>query len=389
AEVLDAEPSVGVVSLLGLIDGRDGNEPTVPAGLVATTDLIRVLVAAGAERTGRVWCLTRGAVAAVRADVRVSPVQAQVWGLGRNAGLEVGGSWGGLIDLPAVLDERAGSRLAAVLAAGGTEDQVAIRPTGVFGRRLARITGQGGPGWSPRGTVLITGGTGGLGAAVARQLAETGAERLVLTSRRGGVAPDLGVPVEVVAADMGVRADVARVLRVCGDDLTAVVHAAGVDVSGAVVETGAAELARAYAGKVVGADLLDELLGDRVLDAFVLFSSIAGVWGSGGGGPYAAANAHLDALAADRRARGLAGTALAWGPWAEVGMAALGNTREHLGRRGLTALPPAAAVTAIAAAVAGADATQVIVDVDWARFAPAFSFGRRWALLGDLPEAVA
>ncbi|WP_037843419.1 KR domain-containing protein, partial [Streptomyces sp. NRRL WC-3549] len=67
--------------------------------------------------------------------------------------------------------------------------------------------------------------------------------------------------------------------------------------------------------KVMGADNLDAIFGDRTLDAFVLFSSIAGIWGSGGQAAYAAANAHLDALAEGRRARGLTATSIAWGPW--------------------------------------------------------------------------
>ena len=66
-----------------------------------------------------------------------SPVQAQVWGLGRVAALEHPDRWGGLVDLPPVLDERAAARLCAVLAGCG-EDQVAIRGAGIVARRLVR-----------------------------------------------------------------------------------------------------------------------------------------------------------------------------------------------------------------------------------------------------------
>ena len=94
---------------------------------------------------------------------------------------------------------------------------------------------------------------------------------------------------------------------------------------------------------------LDALLAGRAVDAFVVFSSIAGVWGSGGQGAYAAANAHLDALVERRRAAGLAGTAVAWGPWAEGGMADAEGVREHLRRRGLTAMEPGAGAAGPAA----------------------------------------
>src|SRR5690606_35683178 len=105
--------------------------------------------------------------------------------------------WGGLVDLPEQLDERGAAHLRAVLAstAPGGEDQVAIRAAGVLARRLARASSGSGTAWQPRGTVLITGGSGALGARVARWAAENGAQHLVLASRRGGEAPgatDLG-----------------------------------------------------------------------------------------------------------------------------------------------------------------------------------------------------
>ncbi|MCA2219578.1 type I polyketide synthase, partial [Jidongwangia harbinensis] len=350
----------------------EGDAPV--EGIVAVDLDVMALVELLRVATAPVWCVTRGG-------------QPEVWGLGRVAALETPHLWGGLVEVPETLDERAAAKLVAVLA-DGSEDQVSIRPSGVFARRLTRAPRAAGAAWRPRGTVLITGGTGGLGLAVARWLADNGAERLVLTSRRGGAAPDLGVPVEVINADMGVRDDVAAVLGRCGADLTAVVHAAGVELAGTVATMTAADVATAAAGKADGARFLDELLGDRVLDAFVLFSSIAGIWGSGGGGAYAAANAALDALAVERRARGLAATAIAWGPWAGIGMASRGQTTDGLTRRGLRLLPPESAVSAIAAAVGGEPAV-VIADVDWARFGPVFTAGRPAPLLAGLLEPVA
>jgi NAD(P)-dependent dehydrogenase (short-subunit alcohol dehydrogenase family)/acyl carrier protein len=283
-----------------------------------------------------------------------------------------------------------------VLAAAD-EDQVAVRGSGVFGRRLERAPGahRSGAGWRPRGTVLITGGTGSLGAKVARRLAETGAQHLVLTGRRGPAAEGareltrelsaLGVRVTVEACDVADRDAVARLLA--AHPVDAVVHAAGVVDAVPLAELDDMTLARALAAKVTGAVNLDAELGDRPLDAFVLFSSIAGVWGSGGQAAYAAGNAFLDALAERRRARGAVATAVAWGPWADGGMAAREGAEEHLRRRGLPVLQPQPALTALQQALDCDDTAVVIAEVDWSRFAPAFTSSRPSPLLAGLPEA--
>ncbi|MET8546987.1 KR domain-containing protein, partial [Kitasatospora sp. NPDC004799] len=135
------------------------------------------------------WLVTSGAVSTGRADRVRDAGLAQVWGLGRVVALEHPERWGGLVDVPETLDERARGRLAAVLAGLEDEDQVAVRASGVFVRRLVRASGAVAEAWTPRGTVLVTGGTGALGAHVARWLAGGGAEHVVLTSRRGPDAP--------------------------------------------------------------------------------------------------------------------------------------------------------------------------------------------------------
>ncbi|MEV6569442.1 type I polyketide synthase, partial [Streptomyces kronopolitis] len=88
---------------------------------------------------GRVWWVTRGAVAVGRSDGGLDPAGAAVWGLGRVAALEFPDRWGGLVDLPETLDRRALDRLVGVVADGG-EDQVAVRASGVFGRRLVHAS---------------------------------------------------------------------------------------------------------------------------------------------------------------------------------------------------------------------------------------------------------
>ncbi|MET7868184.1 type I polyketide synthase, partial [Micromonospora taraxaci] len=338
----------GVVSLFALDTGL--TDPARPT-LALVQELVRAAV------TAPLWVVTAGGVSVGRGDV-VSPAVSAVWGLGRVIGLEMPHLWGGLVDVPSAWDARVGARLVRVLAGGfGAEDQVAVRSSGVYVRRLTRSAAVVGEqrGWSPSGTVLVTGGTGSLGGRVAVWAAERGAEHLVLVSRRGPQAEgaaDIVAAVEaagaratVVACDMADRDAVSAMVQSLDAPVRAVVHAAGVERTSVLTDLTPEIWDEVVSGKTAGAVHLDELLGDD-LDAFVVFSSISGVWGSGGQGAYAAANAFLDGLIAARRVRGVVGTALSWGPWAGGGMVSAAGDDGPLRRRGL---PPMSAQVAMAA----------------------------------------
>ncbi|OON69868.1 polyketide synthase, partial [Streptomyces tsukubensis] len=398
----------GVLSFLALDDHADINSDDgsgLPRGLTATVALIRFLTES--EASAPLWCATRGAVSTGRFEEPRNVGQAQFWGLGRAVALELPETWGGLVDLPEALDERAITRLLTVLADARGEDQLALRASGVFARRLARnpsspnasdATYDATEWTAPSGTTLITGGTGGLGGHAARWLARAGAEHLLLVSRRGPGAPQaealqdeltaLGAEVTVAACDVSNRAAVEHLLSTIPQDrpLRGVVHTAGVGQLTPLLETGTDEFADVLAAKTAGAAHLDVLLGERRLDLFVLFSSISGVWGSGGQAAYGAANAYLDALAQRRRARGLAATSVAWGPWADGGMAD-GDASEHMRRRGLPALRPDLAIAALEQAVRLGEACVTVADVQWDVFLPAFVSARPSPLLSSLSEA--
>ncbi|MEU3188631.1 type I polyketide synthase [Streptomyces sp. NPDC006923] len=418
----DGGPVAGVLSLLALDERPHPEHPELPTGLALTVTLTDVLngtrpagptPAPVAGSGARLWCVTSGAVSVDATDRLTRPAQAQVWGLGRTTALEHPERWGGLIDLPETPDPRVLTALAGLLAAAGDEDQLAVRTGGVFVRRLVHApydtgrTGLGASGtpapWKPRGTVLISGGTGALGRHAARWLAENGAERLVLLSRRGADAPGAaGITAELAAlgaetivaacdvADRGALEALVGKLAADGTPVRAVVHAAGISQPPGTGEE-LAGFARVVGAKTAGARHLDDLFGEdsEPLDAFILFSSIAGVWGSGGQGAYAAANAYLDALAEHRAARGLTVTALAWGPWADGGMATEGDAEEQLTRRGLPPMEPELNLIALRQALDHGDTAVTVAEVDWERFTPAFTAARPRPLIEDLPEVAA
>jgi NAD(P)-dependent dehydrogenase (short-subunit alcohol dehydrogenase family)/acyl carrier protein len=261
------------------------------------------------------------------------------------------------------------------------------------------VTDAGTPGWKPRGTVLITGGTGAIGGHVARWLSRSGAEHLVLTGRRGAAAPaaaaleaDLvaaGAKVTVVACDVADAGAVDRLLAALPAEtpLTAVVHAAGVLPDEAPLhDTTPVDFAGCTRAKLDGAANLDRALVDRPLDAFVLFSSGAAVWGTAGRPAYAAANAFLDGVAQRRRARGLRATSIAWGSWGGGGMVDAA-TGARLARIGLATMDPASAVEALRQALDRDESHLVVADIDWDRFTPVYTLARPRPLLRDLPEA--
>ncbi|WP_435885455.1 SDR family NAD(P)-dependent oxidoreductase, partial [Streptomyces tauricus] len=388
----------GVLSLLALDEEPHPAHAGVSRGLVGNVTLLQAL--GDAHIGAPLWMATRGAVTTGPADRTDRPGQSQTWGVGRVAGLEHPERWGGLVDLPEHVDEAAAQALCAVLGGDGREDQLAVRSTGLFAPRLthAPLTDETpARNWAPRDTVLITGGTSGVGAHLARWLAANGAAHLVLASRRGPDAPEapelrrdleeLGVRVTIAACDVADRDALEGLIRGAeadGPPIRGVVHAAGAAHFRTLDESTVADLEHVLLAKATGAAHLDELLGESV-DAFVLISSIAGIWGGADHGGYAAANAYLNALAEHRRARGLAATSVAWGVWADGGMNQAEGI-EQLRRRGLREMPTEHAIAGLTRALDHDETTVTVADVDWERFAPSFIMARPQPLLEDLPE---
>ncbi|WP_449341839.1 SDR family NAD(P)-dependent oxidoreductase [Streptomyces argenteolus] len=295
----------------------------------------------------RLAVVTHGAVAVSGTDP-VDLAQAAVRGLLRSVQSEHPGRFV-LVDADGGAGGVPVSVVAAAVAEGEPEfawrgGDVLVPRLVLAGADAAAVSG-GGVSWSGGGSVLVTGGTGVIGSAVARHLvAVHGVRDLVLVSRRGEDAPGagelmgelvgLGAEVRVVACDVADRAAVEELIAgVPG--LRGVVHAAGAVDDGVMTGLTAERLASVMRPKVDAAWHLHEATRGLELDLFVLFSSVAGVFGSPGQANYAAANVFLDALAVRRRAEGLPAQSLSWGLWEETSelTAALGES----GRRRMNA----------------------------------------------------
>jgi NAD(P)-dependent dehydrogenase (short-subunit alcohol dehydrogenase family)/acyl carrier protein len=310
----------------------------------------------------RLVLLTRGAVMPDADD----ELGSLAWGLVRS----VQNEHPGRVVVADIDDDPASwSALPGVLA--HDEPQVAVRRGVTHVPRLtpARATAERPIPFDSNGTVLVTGGTGGLGSLLARHLVvEHGVRHLLLTSRRGLQAPGaveladqltaLGAQVTVAACDM---ADAAAVEDLIGSlpadhPLTAVIHTAGVLDDGLVEDLTPGRMSTVLRPKADAAVVLDRATRHLDLAAFVLYSSVGGTFGGPGQGNYAAANAFLDALAQRRRADGLPGLSLGWGLWSDTtGMAAeIGATHvDRLNRSGLVTMSPAEALALFDTAIRG------------------------------------
>ncbi|MET7764499.1 type I polyketide synthase [Streptomyces sp. NPDC005393] len=354
-----------------LVHTSGGEPPAVRDGLHTLLGRVRSWLADERYETSTLTLVTCGAVSVAGEDI-TDLGGAAAWGLLRSAQSEHPGRIV-LVDI----DGPDAYRLLPRAVATG-EPQVAVRSGALSTPRLvraARPAEQSSGEWS--GRVLITGGTGALGRAVARHLVTAHqVPELLLLSRRGPDAPEaaeltreltgLGADVAVVACDAADREALGRVLAAY--PVSAVVHAAGVLDDATITSLTPESMDTVLRPKVDAAWNLHELTRDHKLTAFVLFSSASGLLGGPGQGSYAAANAYLDALAAHRRAQGLPAASLAWGTWAGGGMAdRLSDTDiRRMAQAGVIALAEDAGLALFDASVGHDEAVLMPAQLDLA-----------------------
>ncbi|MER7983809.1 type I polyketide synthase, partial [Streptomyces sp. NPDC095817] len=313
--------------------------------------------------------LTNGAMAVGPGEHVRNLAHAAVWGLVRAAQAENPGRI-------TLVDSESEHGLAAALATG--EPELAIREGKALRPRIrpAEPRPLGGQGWASTGTVVITGGTGGLGALVARHLvAELGAKNLLMVSRQGLTSSAaalceelaaLGANARVAACDVADRAAL-KLLLDAEQDISVIVHAAGVFDNAVFTALTPGHIGRVFAAKVRGAWNLHEVVLDREISAFVLFSSAAGLTLGAGQGAYAAGNAFLDGLASYRQGLGLPATSIAWGLWEYTASLTEGGgavTRHRMDRLGMPPLPDSDALVLLDRAVTSGSEHAVALRLD-------------------------
>ncbi|WP_225684737.1 type I polyketide synthase, partial [Streptomyces pseudogriseolus] len=362
-----------------------------PASVAARAlDALRTQLADDPTGETPVVVVTRGAVATAGEEDVPDLSAAAVWGLVRSAQTENPGRI-----VLADLDDTDASRaaLSAAIASGAL--QLALREGRLLVPSLTRaaLSGADRPAaWDPDGTVLITGGTGALGALVARYLVTThGVRSLLLVSRSGPDAPGAaGLTAELTAHGAAVRVEacdaadpeaLATALAAVPAEhpLRAVVHTAGVLDDGVLSSLTPDRLATVLRAKADSALALHHATRDADLTAFVLFSSAAGLLGGAGQANYAAANTVLDALAHHRRAQGLPAVSLAWTLWDHDGGMTGGLDADAVRRiaaSGLPALDPAQALRLLDEALAADQAVLAPLRTEPAALRAAAAAGR-------------
>jgi thioester reductase-like protein len=344
--------------------------PTTVHRLTATVlTLVRHWLADDSRTDVPLVLRTSGAVS-IAGEPVTDPAAAAVWGQVRSAQSEHPGRF-------VLLDADTDDLVAAGIATG--EPQLAIRDGRAAVPRLQRVPRGPATRFDPAGTVLVTGGTGTLGALFARHLVTRhGVRHLLLTSRRGPSAPGaealraelsaLGAEVTIAACDAADRAAVAELIATVPADrpLRAVIHAAGVIDDGLIAGVDHERLAGVLRPKADAAWHLHELTLGHDLTAFVLFSSLAGVIGGAGQSSYAAANTFLDGLAEHRASLGLPATSVGWGVWAatagDLGVADL----ERITRAGYPPIPSDAGPTMMDLAIGSGRPVLTVAPLDTA-----------------------
>lgn len=368
------------IVLLGSADAAPASEA------MALVALVQALTVASMEAPPRVSIVTRGAVSTEPAQPCL-PARAVMWGLSRALLLECPDLAIRRIDLDLEEPSSDATEIAWLdeeLIRDTMEDQVARR---AGQRRVARLISR--PefpeacGIDPQGIYIVTGGSGALGTAAAQALLARGGKSIVLASRSApgtwveNHRPD-GVRIVHAQCDVGDPSAVTALLRRAAQQgpLRGIIHAAGVLDDRSFLKMDRAAMARVFAAKVDGAQILSDATATMELDFLVFMSSAASILGSPGQANYCAANAYLDALAADLRAQGRRALSISWGPWAGDGLARDLGERDLVKSGLITMISPGIGSALLVALLASRNAHVAVLPFNIAallQFMPATS----------------
>lgn len=372
-------------------------DPMVAESMVNTAIVMLQGILATQRAIAHVWLVTRGIQPIPTPDL-LALGQMPMLGIGRALVLEHPELQPVLLDLdPQATFVTQAKHILQAFATTDPEQQLAYRNDQRYVVRLMRRvpTHHDAPQLRAEAAYLITGGRGGVGLAVAKWLATQGVRRLILIGR-SDVPPrnqwectdpttsegqliqalreieSLGTHVLTPTLDVANKTMLQSFLNAYRATeqlpIRGVIHAAGVLRDQLIATMTPTALAAALRPKLTAAWVLHELFQADDLDFFVLFSSLASVFGSIGQANYAAGNAFLDGLAYYRRQHGLAGLSLNWGPWGELGMALDSGTSQQMQAQGLTPLPTNHALAAFASLLGSNDLQTSIVQVDWSHW---------------------
>lgn len=329
----------------------------------------------------KLWLITEGSIALE--EVEVNPLQSAFFGFGRAASLEYQQIWGGIVDLDNQLSMEALQKLLSFMKTPGDLKELAVRGENLFTSKLVRlpVKSSGDKAFKADASYLITGGTGALGLAFAKSLVESGVRYICLAGRTkpaGEIAERIaemtaaGTTVTFVQADtasLSALEDLFKTINSTMPKLAGVFHLAGVLDDAPLSSLDSRRIENALGAKAVGAFNLHKICLNMNLDHFVLFSSIAGTLGNRGQGPYGAANAFLDGLAAMRHNQGLTAQSFALGPLSGGGMGESSETVLRLFERQGFTLIPANNLFAILEPLMQTNFKYAsIVHCDWNRF---------------------
>ncbi|MCZ4351949.1 SDR family NAD(P)-dependent oxidoreductase [Roseovarius aestuarii] len=365
----------------------------IDAGLGASDDLLaratdlsgQVLDALNQSRE-KLWLVTRGAIATAPGEECPDPGAAALWGVGRTLRREHPDRFGGLIDLDPALDPAVQRAAIDEWRATGREDQVAYRAGAWIAPRMTPqpLLPKGAP-LRLSGEWLITGGLGGLGLAVARRLAERGARRILLVSRRGELNPAVraailaaGAQIEVHHLDCANGAAMGELFD-ANAPFEGVIHAAGQLDDGVLSALTCARFETVLRAKVAGAEILDALTRRHGVEHFVLFSSAVAVLAPAGQANHAAANAVLESIAAARMAAGHPALAIHWGAWSHIGAAAH-SVEGAAQAQGFDPIQPEQGLNALETAMTLRLAAPLILPADWDQYLTAHPADRESSL---------